>query len=225
MNLIEFNNALLYSKKKQKSINVITTEEVKQFQELLLIGKDVMNTFDSLEDSQSFYITYPSIKKIMGKNAVECFYASKLKMLYKGVPNKLIYILLKAIKKYGKDNINLALNSVIDYVKSYAEDEYTYDDETYSVKDIIESLTGHSVKLITDSVRAVQVNDYYEVWIPDVCKVALIPEDIVKSIDSKDLENLEYSSTLGIHLNGVPLRTFNDRLGVTKNDFDLRECV
>lgn len=229
MNLIEFNDKLL--KKRNKIITVLpelTEEDKSLFNDLILSNKNVQNAFNNTESDTVFFSIYPDIKKIVGPaKSTELFYAFKMYEDFTGVPNKAVYVLKMAIRKYGVTNTNLIINSVLQYLTPYVDQAYEIDGETYTIKDVIENVTGKNATLLTDAVRKVKTPDkeVYELWIPDVNRVAVVPSDIAGLISNDDAYNLCYDKKLGIMLNGTPIRTFNNRLGITQFDFNLEECV
>lgn len=229
MNLIEFNDKLLKKRGKTPvSIPALSKEEKEVFNDLIMCNKNVRNAFDATNSDVSFYGTYPDIKKIVGKErSVELFYAYKMNQDFPGVPNKAVFVLRLAARKYGVTNTNLIINSVLQYLAPYAEQSYEIDGETYTIKDVVENITGKNATLLTDSVRKVKTpdKDVYELWIPDVNRVAVVPSDIAALITDDDAYKLTYDKKVGIVLNGTPIRTFNNRLGITQFDFNLEECV
>lgn len=232
MNLIEFNDKQLAGKKEIKGFkNPVTVEDIEMFQKLIHMQKDIENSFNLTDDSNSFFAAYPDIKKIMGNEVgTECFYACKLNSLFQGVPNRIVYIIKKSVNYFKSVNPNKILNSVLPYISAYAEVEFTDGEETFIVKDILENVIGKPCQLITDSVRKVyggknDICEWDEVWVPTANCVALLPKDISDLISLEDCRRLDYDSKLGVHLDNVPLRTFNNRIGITKYEFDLREAI
>lgn len=232
MNLIEFNDDQLSGKKVKKSFKKPPTlEDINMFQKLIHMQKDIENAYELTDDSNSFFTAYPDIKKIMEATiGTECFYACKLNTLFQGVPNRVVYVIKKAVEKYGIDSPNKILNSVLPYINAYSNSEFTDGEETFLVKDILENIIGKPCQLLTDSVRKVyggknEICEWDEVWVPTANVVALIPKDIIDLISVEDCRRIDYDKKLGIHLDGVPLRTFNNRMGITKYEFDLRESI
>lgn len=228
MNLIEFNDALLKKKNREVvSVPVLTAEDKALFNDLIMCNKNVKNAFDTAMSDTVFFHTYPDIKKIVGTKSIELFYAFKLGSDFTGVPNKAVYVLKIATQTYGATNTNRIINSVLQYLAPYANQSYEVDGETYTIKDVIENVTGKNANLLTDAIRKVKTPDkeVYEIWVPDANRVATIPIDIADLISNEDARNLYYDKKLGIMLGDTPIRTLNNRLGITQFDFNLEECV
>lgn len=226
MNLLGLNDSILYGKKEKVKYMEVTDEQLVLFQQLINVDQTVKQVFDSTDDVISFLSVYPDIKQIMSQSvAVECFYATKLGYLYPGVPMRLVFILSKAFKEFGKDYVNRTLNIIHKFLAPYAGNEYVCGEDTFDLRDIIENILGRSVNLLTESKRKIQSGDCCEVFIPGVDRVALVPKDIMDRISLTDCENLKFDEKLGITIYDTPLRTFGVRLGITKSDFDLRECI
>lgn len=241
MNLIDLNDRINLGNKANTLKNVpkrtmdamstcrwveITDDDILLFQSLLNISNDIVNTFNNTDDVNSFLSVFPDIKEICGSNVVvECFYAVKLGYYVKGVPTKLLYILKKAFEKEESVKYpNTILARCIGLIKPYTMKFYETDTGKVTLKDIIENFTGYTIKLLTDSTTLVKTNGYYELWVPDAERVAILPEDIAKMLSEDDCDNIRFDLSKGLVLHDIPLRTFNGRIGITHDEFDLREC-
>lgn len=226
MNLVEMNDKILTGKKNVVQVPTVTQENLTQFKSLMAISKLTESAFDSLEDANAFYKMFPYIKKLIGTNiCVEVFYACKLGYYYENIPAKLTFILNKAVRVNGKENINATLNPAVNLLRTYAENAYEFGGKTITVKDVIENIVGAPVSLISSSTPKIKSNGCWEVFIPNAERVALFPDDIGSMLSYSDCEKLEFDIGKGIMLEGIPIRTFNNRIGITKDDFDLRECI
>lgn len=226
MNLLELNEKLLVGKKKAVKVPKITDSHLTEFKSLLAISRNMSSNFEVLEDANAFFKMFPDVKKLIGaKLCVEVFYACKLGYMYEGIPNKLLYILTKALNQNNREFVNLALNSAVNLLKPYADSSFTCGEEVVTTKDVIENIVGHSVQLITSSTPKVKLRGYYEVYIPNVERIALFPIDIGDMLSYADCERLSFDIGKGIMLDDVPVRILNNRIGVTKDDFDLRDCI
>jgi hypothetical protein len=226
MNLLELNDAILYGKKKEVSIPVISSEDLQLFKRTIATSAYIKKLFESTDDANSFFAVCADIKQVVGaKKCVECFYACKTGFYMKGIPAKLVYILQKVVKEYGKDFPNMALNGSIQYIKPYVNCLFVVDDKQYDVKDVIENIYGKPIKLINTSVRKVDYGSTSEVYVSDVERVAIMPDGISGTMSQEDCEKLTYCTEYGIMLGDIPVRTLGNRLGITKDDFDLRECI
>ena len=225
MNLVEMNEAILTGSKKQQKVPVFNQEQLIGFKKLLKVSNVIEGVYEETEDSNSFFSMFPDIKKVAGGSvSVEMFYAAKTGFYYPGVPARLIYILNKLFAGGKYESINASLNSAIKLLQLYCKSSWKYGEETVTMKDVIENITGKSVTLLTVSVPKTDANGVYEVWVPNVERVALLPQHIYEKLSYQDCEKIEYTPD-GLSLNGMLLRTFSDRLGITKSDFDLRECL
>lgn len=226
MNLLELNDAILYGRKKEISIPIISSEDLQLFKRTIAISAYNRKLFDSTDDANSFFAVCSDIKQIVGaKKCVECFYACKTGFYMKGIPAKLVYVLQKMTKEYGKEFPNVALNGSIQYIKPYVNCLFTVDNKQYDVKDVMENIYGKPIKLINTSVRKVAYGTVSEVYISDAERVAIMPGGISDTMSQEDCEKLTYSTEYGIMLGDIPVRTLGNRLGITKDDFDLRECI
>lgn len=226
MNLLEFNDRVMISKKKTVSVPDFDNDKLIEFKELLAISPNMKNVFSAVDDSNAFFKMFPDVKKVIGaKICAEVFYACKLGYYYDGIPSKLVYILNKAVKNCGRDFANLTVNSAVNLLRTYASAQYRYDGSTICVKDVLDNVFGKSVDLLTTAKMKIKTGDVWEVFIPDVERVALMPDDIASMISYGDCDKLSFDINKGIMLGDVPVRTMNGRVGITRNDFDLRECI
>lgn len=227
MNLIEMNDRLLVNKdRRQVTVPEATQEKCDLFRRLVESSKTATNMFNSLEDANAFFAIFPDLRKILGTGVcVEVFYACKLKYAYDGVPARLVYILNKAFTHGSQVHVNATLNTVTALLKPYVNDVYTVNGETATVKDIIENVLGRSVKLLTSSVRKVKATDCFEVYVPNVERVALLPPDIANMLPVAECEKIRFDREKGLVIDNVIIRTLNNRLGITRDDFDLIKCI
>lgn len=225
MNLLEMNDKILVPKKKVTKVAEIKQDKLVDFKTLVAMSKMTESAFDVLEDANAFYKMFPDIKKLIGANiCVEVFYACKLGYYYEGIPTKLLFILNKTVKVNGREHINKALNPAVTLLRSYVDNAYQYSGEKITVKDVLENIIGEPVALLTTSELKVKSSDCWEVYIKDAERVALLPEDIASMLSYSDCEKLSFDIGKGIMLEDIPVRTLNNRLGITRDDFDLREC-
>lgn len=227
MNLVEMNKAIM-SKRRTEILmkNQITQEDIMLFYDMLSISKNIQSLFDSVDDSNTFFKIYPDFKKVLpnGK-AVECFYAIKKGNIWEGVPMRLVYIITKAFENNGKDLVNRALNTATGLITPYASDTYIFGEESLTVKDIIDNIVGKNVKLLTLSNPIVKYKDCVEVFVPNANRVAVLSGDIAEYVTVDNCDTLQWDKVNGLTIEGIPLRTLNNRLGITRDDFDLRECI
>lgn len=227
MNLLELNDAILYGEKTKIVTPKLSQDMLSTFQSLISSGQRIRMFYDQTDDVNSFFSLFPDVKQIVGTRVcVECFYACKLGYFMEGVPTKLTYIVQKMLS--GEDNklyVNRSMNAAVQLLTPYSNCEYEIAGECYTMKDVVENVVGSPIKLINSSVRKVKVRDVWEVFVPDANRVALLPDGIGSSLSMDDCENLRYVRDLGIALNDIPIRTLGNRVGIVRDDFDLRECV
>jgi hypothetical protein len=224
--LLELNDSIIYGKKKKTVVPEITNDDLILFKRALQCSSKIKAVYNQTEDANSFFATFPDVKKVIGsRKCVECFYACKMDYYMAGIPAKLLYIVNKMVTESDKKYINVAMNTAVQLLKPYANCSFACDGEAYTLKDVIENVCGNSIKLINTSVRKIQVGKDWEVYIPDVSRVAIMPDGIAGMLSQEDCEHLSFNLDKGIMLGDIPMRTLGDRLGITKDDFDLRECV
>lgn len=226
MTLLELNDKIESSQKTKIEPVHYTQNDLELFNKTINTSVTIKAAYDQTDDANSFFAKFPDVRKIVGsKVCVECFYACKLGYYMQGIPTKLVYIVDKIFKEYDKEYVNVAMNAAIPLLSPYAISEFDYVGESYTLKDVIENFVGRSITLLTTSVPKVKVKDAWEVYIPTTKRVAILPDDIGSAISLDDCEKLDYDKDAGLVLQGIPLRTMGDRLGVTLSDYDLRQCV
>lgn len=205
----------------------ISEEEVNIFADMLRISKTVLDEYSVGDDANAFLKKYPAFARVLGSDkAVECFYAYRLGFSFNGVPNKLVYILDTVNKMSDGTKPNVAIWRGSNYVSRYADKTFvTPDGEEYTVKDVIDNVFGQNVKLLNDFDNKASIENGFEIYVKECDRIALLPTDIGEQLSNEDIQKITYSTKSGLMLGDIPLRTFNGRLGVTFDDFDLRECL
>lgn len=228
MTLIELNDLMLVNNKRfEVKVPEVSQNDCDTFRRLVGSSKTVENVYNMTDDANSFFSMFPDIKKMFGDGVcVEVFYACKLKFVYDGVPSKLVYIVSKMLSECGNCNINTALNRTTSLLRPYVDHIYKVDGKEYTLKDVIENMTGFSIKLLTSSVRKVKSVNCFEVYVPNVERVALLPPDIAKLLPYSECAKIRYDRELGLVVgDDTVVRCLNGRLGITRDDFDLTNCV
>lgn len=205
---------------------LITEEDVILFLSTFSVDDYVKSVFEATENYIQFYECLPWLKKCFDPSkAKEVFYAAKCGILYDGVPPTVIFLLKKALAEYEYKYANLAIsllnrNMLIPYLKEGILPTGT------SYRDVVSNIVGRSVKLITASNLCVDVNGVSELYVPNTDQIALVPTDMLEGVsDLDDLRTVEFVPELGITIKGIPIRTLGGRMGLTRNDFDLRGCL
>ncbi len=227
MNLIEFNDKLIVNNQRQKrTVPEVTQNDIDEFVQLMHSSRSLLNMYQTTEEFGDFIKVYPSIKKVYSIDlAEELFYASKLHYQYNGVPTKLVYIITKMFSTFGHNHVNDALSRSIKYLAPYLDDTYLVDGKEVTLKDVIEFFAKSQIKLLTSSVPKVKSLDCYEVYVPDADRVALLPNDIASKLPYADCEKIVFDKQKGLVIEDIIVRTMNGRLGITKDDFDLRQTM
>lgn len=204
----------------------VTKEEVQEFLGIFYVDPYIKSVFDATENYQQFYDTFPWFKKVFeAVKAKELFYAAKCETIYEGVPPTIVFLFKKALMQYEYKFANLALNRIDRrLLEPYMKSGVLNSEVTY--KDVIENIIGKSVKLITASSPCVDVDGVSELYVPNIDAVALVPTDMLKDIsDLEDYNSVVYDKGVGLTVKGQPIRTMGGKVGLTKNDLDLRNCL
>lgn len=226
MTLIEMNELMLNGEKKEVNYPVASDDLLYTFSEILGISPAIVSAVNDFEDSDAFFKTYADIREIIGtKFASDIFYAYKLGFYYHGVPGKLCYVVSKIKEFDGGETPNTAIKAASKLLTKYVGNVYTSEHGSYTVKDVIDNIFGKSVELLTDGKRIVNNGKCYEAYVSDIDRVVILPDDIGKSLTFDECYSLSFDKNIGVLCNGEALRFRNNRVGITKDDFDLRECV
>lgn len=199
-------------------------DKLTEFKEILSAFDSIAARFRSTESSSEFLSACPIITTFLGKKDVveEVFYAMKNGYIYQGVPAKLTYLVKKALQLYDTPNKAISMisqSSLLPYLRK----------ETLpmgiTVKAVIDNICGYETKLLLDSVRAVTNQSCIEVYVPNVDTVLVLPMEYTSVIQSReDLETVAMTPE-GVTIRGHLFRTMFGKTGITKSDFDLRECI
>jgi len=229
MTLLEINRAIEgRSSKKEAEIQYKEIdnlfEQVQNLQLTMQVDNGIKSRFDLTESANEFYKACPLAKKIVEKDALsEAFYALKAGFYFEGIPSKLTYILSKAIKMYETPNRAVSAISLAvlgNYLGNGALAE------GHTIKEVINNILGVEYKTLTRARRAAKYNDVFEVYVENVDRVLVLPASYEQFLESRtDLETVTYDKEKGVLMCGVPLRIYGGRIGITTDDFDLRECI
>ena len=156
----------------------------------------------------------------MGINNTELFYSFKLGYTTEGIPSELVYILEKAVREYGTANPNSTLWSCYRLIEKYAEYYFKTENGDMILQDVVYAIFKKKFDFITPR-RNISGN---EVYVHNKDSIALLPDNILSEING---QKVFYDKT-GLYIgeeNHTLLRLMNGRIGVTVDDFDLRECI
>lgn len=221
MSFIDFNESCLNCIKEVSS-PIITKDDCESFVEYLETSDILRNAFDSCDDAGSFKKSFPDTSAIFGPKSTELFYAVKNGEFYPGVPSRLVYALKDAKRKY-KDFPNMAIQYCYKIVSIYGGAVFINNEDKPTVKQVIDRVFGMSVNLLTGYKPLAGNNGVYEIYVKEANRVVLLPKDIYDTLSLSDFDDLDYDEKIGVTYQDIPLRCFNNRVGITTNEFDLRE--
>lgn len=227
MSLLDINNQLLKeATEDMKPSYVVTQDDVQELQSILDINQTIFNIFKGTNSAKDFFKSFPDIKTVIGsQKSSDVFYALKLGYALNGIPGKLVYAISTVFQSQENKYPNLAIWKLQSELKPYVGKNIVTDEGKYTLKDVIENIYGKSINLISDIQYKVTNDDCNEVYIAGTDRIALIPNDLGGALSDDNCRNLEYEPKLGIVLNSTPIRRLNGRLGVTLDDYDLREVL
>lgn len=179
----------------------------------------IKRAFESTDNAKSFYNTFTEFNDLKIWKE-EGFYQCKLGYRVPGVPSKIPYILNKAIKTYGVTYPNKTLQSVYKLLKPYANSMFMVEGEQVNLEDVINFIFKMDIEYITPR----KLRSGLETYIPNIDKVAIIPDDIYKEVSGE----IRYDSKLGLVCgedNPIILRELGGRIGLVKDDLNLSEAI
>lgn len=207
---------------KEYKENENLVENTVSFLKILHMNEKALKAFTHTESEAEFYKAYKEAKEFV-KDTTDVFYTAKLGYFYEGVPARLTYLIQKAAKTYdGPNNVVAALAHSLEMRAFCGKDCIG---KNVTIKSVVESFVGMKYRSIEKGMYAVRFKDFFEVYVENVDKVLLLPEDYERYLRNEDdVVTVEYVDNLGVCMHGEPMRTFNGRLGITEDDFDLRRC-
>lgn len=204
-----------------KKVPEVTDEMRQTWREVLSAIPTVRQRFELYDEDKDFFGEFPDFEK-SGIKSQELFYQNKLGYFIEGVPSKIVYILQKAIKELGSDEPNTTLYSVYGILLPFAYDKYNHKGTEMNLLDIVYAVFKHKFEPLTN--RRKSSGDEYYVY--DSNLIAILPKDIQESVKGYEIK-FDKKVGLYIEVDGerTLLRTMNKRIGVTRNDLDLRESL
>lgn len=204
-------------------VSRITAEEFSEFKSLLSYDDAYLVGLKHTESADEFYEAFEIFREcVPDEKKEELFYGMKLGYILEGVPSKLIYILRKAM--HEKPTPTLAMQSINPLVWQSLL-RYRLPQGT-CIHDIMDELHGDRVMLINPACRMIEYEDFAEIYVENVDRIVLVPADITRFVcDPRDLMRVQYLPGRGVCVGDAPLRTMNNRVGVTLDEFDLREAI
>lgn len=204
--------------KKTYPVKVYTEEQMEAFRQLLSASPVISDAFYKTDSAKNFFKHFPDFKEMHIDNT-ELFYVFKLGYKTEGIPAELIYILNKAADQYGCGNPNSTLWSCYKLISGFAEYSYEFEGQVVNLQEIIYSVFKRKFDIITPRRNV----SGYEVYVHNKDTIALLPENIINAIDGRKV----YYDKDGLYVGEEKelLRLMCGRIGVTYDDFDLRESV
>lgn len=197
-----------------------TAEEVQDFKKLLLLSPAIEKNFLSTSSAVEFFKSAPELQKGLSKiKKMDLFYAAKSDMLLEKVPSYIVYFINQAYKKCNYPNLTvsrLSLSLIKEFISMLPEG--------ISLLNVLENIAGQRAELFNSAVRKTEFKGVYELYIPNIDKVAIIPKAIADEINTiDDYQSVQYVKGVGVCLGSIPLRVFNGALGIVCNEFNLLE--
>ena len=227
MNLLElhkiFEGKYIEKREKEEKQIQVTEENVIKFRELLMINDSFTEGLNRTESAVEYFKTYELLDKVVSDDLKEeLFYIAKTGFFFEGIPSKVVYLLQRAIKKYNTPNN--AISSIdIRVLNKYLKKGYL--PESVTLKQVMENLIGREFQTLSEARLAVPYKDCIEVYVRNTDRVLIIPNTLEGYFNSReDLESVEYKKNIGVCIQDIPIRTLKNRLGITFNEYDLREC-
>lgn len=234
MKLTEINNIILGNtvlplSSKFKELPDYTDEIKKSLK--LFEGLYNKQHFQSTKSHTEFYEANPMLDAAMtdtyGKEVQvfkkEWFYSILCETYIPHVPSELTSILVLTRRECESPNQMVA---ALDKSKMRKYLSQRYHNNVKIIKEIIDSLWGYEVNLVTDVRPMVTNSEVVEIYISNINSILLCDISIRDILtDSSDIESLKYTSEKGIVLgdSDIPLRTLIQSFGIVKNDLDLRK--
>lgn len=197
-----------------------TIEEVQDFKKLLLLSPAIEKNFLSTSSAVEFFKSAPELQKGLSKvKKMDLFYAAKSDMLLEKVPSYIVYFINQAYKKCNYPNLTvsrLSLSLIKEFISMLPEG--------ISLLNVLENIAGQRAELFNSAVRKTEFKGVYELYIPNIDKVVIIPKAIADEINTiDDYQSVQYVKGVGVCLGSIPLRVFNGALGIVCNEFNLLE--
>lgn len=200
----------------------LTTEnDLKQFKNMLQIDNSYFEGLKKTDSFKEFYEAYELFEKTFDPKLQEdIFYSTKLGFFFEGVPSRLVYLLKKAIDKNPTPSLALQSISVLAWDRFLKKGSLP---EDITIKDVLDAIYGYETKLIDELQLRVRHESFSEIYVKNVDRICLLPNAIADQFDLKDLDTLEYVPKQGVCFDGVPVRFFDGRNGITLDEFDMRD--
>lgn len=200
---------------------VILTEDILN-QYIEALGPVLINqgSFEFNPSIRKFVPAMPILdKSIDSKVLVEFKHAINNGVLFEGIPGEFVYYVKLAIKH------RLTPNKALMYMPASFWKEI-FEKDIKNLKEVMNSIYGYNVSLLSSARPYVLNKDTYEVYIPNIDNVLIInKDDIPEDLHMTSFENVFYNKEDGVHIGGEAgplLRELVNPIAYAVDDLDLR---
>ncbi len=186
------------------------------------ISKTALSNLKSTNNAKSFYKAEPDLAAcIPTSKRDEYFYIMKTGKYSKYVPAKFLFMLEECYKQHGTYNMLFKFipSSNISEVTS---DGYFGDD--VKIIDVIQSFDKTFIPLSVKN-KIVKNGDYYDIYIPKTDRVAVVPENVAKEINEKNLDAYSVLRNELVSDTKYPVCKLGGYLGIHSNTYDMRDLI
>lgn len=197
-----------------------TKEMITNFQKALLTSLTAEENLKNIEDYKAFYKCEPIVASMIpAEEREEVFYAAKLEYFSPIIPSRYLFLLSKIKEEVGSFNLIPVVLSQYDVKRLFAKGTIA---DGYCLRDVICSLFQKEYKPVSDAVRGVKIDDYWEVCLEKENRIIMIPDKLRQQLSDDDLEKIHIVKK-NVMLGDIQLRFIsNDFLGVYNKIYDMR---
>lgn len=180
--------------------------------------------FDAYESHDDFFNTMVDYKNVITDSNMrkEVFYAAKVGKIYSSVPSLCVYMLQKAWNSaQGIPNL-IPYLLPIPSLKLFFK--YGYLGGGLSLADVICNVCTPDYKPLSNTNLKHKVDNFYEVYLPKLDAVAVLPTPIGDLLDDSALREIVHGRN-GLEIKGILLRTMAGYVGAIHSTYDLRELI
>lgn len=209
--------------KKVKEPVRCTQEMIDNFIEACKSSSTAAVNLKILESAKAFYDCEKVVAKLIPvAEREEVFYAMKAEKFSPIIPAKFLFLFNKVKEQLESFNLLTVGLTSGDINTLFAEGTLA---EGYSVRDVIKSLYQKEFEPVSESVRGIQIKDYWEVCIEKENVIIFIPDKLRARLSDDDLEEITIGKD-ALMVYGKPLRFLSsDYYGVVRNLLDMRKMI
>ena len=195
-------------------------EMVDRFVEALKVSPTAYKNLEILDvDKQFFKLEKDVAALIPEEEREEVFYAAKMEKYSPVIPSKYLYLIKLVKEQAGSYNLFPVCLAKGDLEKLFAKGTIA---EGYCLKDIICKVFDSSYSPISESVRGVKVEDYWEVVTNNGKAIVFMPDTLRKELSNDDLELIHVKGKRAM-FQDIQLRFLSSAyLGICNKIYDLR---